>query len=156
MSIEAVDARTAARICGFQTVSMLDYLERSGVFVRGRRRGKRRGKGRRYEFRDLLILKVISKLLENGASVAALKNALVEFQQQKWEADRASFSFGDQKIRYLTVSSGDIFFSDSSKNLYDLTKGGQMVFGFIVDLDSLHTDLCGELDQRVFGFGGSA
>ncbi|MBA4165423.1 MAG: hypothetical protein C0510_12500 [Erythrobacter sp.] len=149
---DAVDARTAARICGFKTVSMLDYLERSGVFVRKNKGGKRRGKGRRYNFRDLLVLKVIAKLLENGASVHSLKKAIVEFQEQKWHADRASFSLGDQKIRYLTVSSGDLFFSDSSKNLYDMTNRGQMVFGFILDLDRLHTDLCGDLDQKEFGF----
>lgn len=150
---DAVDARTAARICGFETVSMLDYLERSGVFVRARKPKRRRGKGRRYEFRDLLVLKVISRLLGNGASVAALKKTLIEFQEQKWEADRASFSLGDQKVRYLTVSAGQLFFSDSNKNLYDMTKGGQMVFGFILDLDLLHTELCNDLDQRTFGFG---
>src|SRR3546814_17265619 len=38
------------------------------VFVRKNKGGKRRGKGRRYNFRDLLVLKVIAKLLENGRS----------------------------------------------------------------------------------------
>lgn len=131
---------------------MLDYLERTGVFVRRKKDDQRRGKGRRYAFRDLLVLKVISKLLENGASVHALKKALLEFQEKKWEADRANFSFGEQKVRYLTVSSGELYFTDSHKNLYDMTNGGQMVFGFILDLDRLHSDLCRDLDQREFRF----
>ena len=97
-------------------------------------------------------MKVISKLLENGASVQALKKSLTEFQEEKWQADRASFSLGAEKIRYLTVSSGKLYFSDSSKNLFDMTNNGQMVFGFILDLDRLHSDLCNDLDQRDFGF----
>jgi DNA-binding transcriptional MerR regulator len=137
---EAVDARSAARICGFKTTSMLDYLERSGVFVRKRKNEARRGKGRRYTFRDLLILKVMGQLLSNGASVHSMKKALIEF------------SIGDQKIRYLTVSSGELFFTDSHQNLYDMTNGGQMAFGFILDLDRLHSDLCHDLDQREFRF----
>jgi DNA-binding transcriptional MerR regulator len=149
---EAVDARSAARICGFKTTSMLDYLERSGVFVRKRKNEARRGKGRRYTFRDLLILKVMGQLLSNGASVHSMKKALIEFQEKKWDADRASFSIGDQKIRYLTVSSGELFFTDSHQNLYDMTNGGQMAFGFILDLDRLHSDLCHDLDQREFRF----
>ena len=152
MQIESVDARRAAKICGFKTVAMLDYLERSGVFVRRKPGEKRRGKGRAYTFRDLLVLKVIARLLQNGASVQALKTALIEFQDKKWKADRANFSFGEEKIRYLTVSAGDLFFSDSQKNLFDMTNKGQMVFGFILDLDHLHTELCSDLAQREFSF----
>lgn len=152
ISIDSVDARRAVAICGFRTVSMLDYLERSGVFVRRKMGVKRRGKGRRYEFRDLLVLKVLAQLLENGASVQALKKSLVEFQQQKWETDRGNLSFGDSAIRYLSVSAGTLLFSDSHDNFYDMTKEGQMVFSFVVDLDKLHSDLCADLDQREFAF----
>ena len=152
MKSETVDARRAAKICGFKTVAMLDYLERSGVFVRRKVREKRRGKGRAYTFRDLLVLKVFAQLLQNGASVQALKKALVEFQDKKWDADRASFSLGDEKIRYLTVSAGELFLTDSNRNLFDMTKQGQMTFGFILDLDRLHTELCSDLDQHEFSF----
>lgn len=152
MQNDSVDARRAAQICGFKTVSMLDYLERSGVFARRKMGQKRRGKGRRYSFRDLLILKVIAELLSNGASVHALKTALLEFQDQKWTADRASLGFGNEKIKYLTVSKGTVIFSDSEKRLFDMTNGGQLVFSFIVDVDKLHTNLCADLDQKEFGF----
>nr|WP_257786337.1 helix-turn-helix domain-containing protein [Aurantiacibacter gangjinensis] len=155
MRIDSVGSRRAAKICGFRTVAMLDYLERSGVFVRRAPGEKRRGKGRRYGFRDLLVLKVMSHLLSNGASVQTLKKSLLEFQNEKWATDRASLSHGDDKIRYLTVSAGNLYFSDSSKNLYDMTKGGQMVFSFVIDLDHLHSELCEALDQREFSFAAS-
>lgn len=149
---DSVDAKRAAAICGFRTVAMLDYLERSGVFVRRQKNESRRGKGRRYNFRDLLVLKVIASLLDNGASVSALKKSLNEFQAAKWDADRANLSFGDDKIRYLTVSGKSVVFSDSERKLFDMTKGGQMLFSFVLDFDRLHSDLCTALDQKEFGF----
>ena len=149
MQIDSVSAKRAAAICGFKSVAMLDYLERTGVLVRGASKERRRGKGRRYNFRELLILKVISRLLANGASVSALKKSLVEFQDLKWTADRANLSNGDQKIRYLSVSSGKVIFADSNNNYYDMTDKGQMIFGFIVDFDRLHSELCSSLDQGI-------
>lgn len=152
MFIDSTSARRAVEICGFKSVAMLDYLERTGVFVRQVSKEKRRGKGRRYSFRELLILKVIAKLLSNGASVSALKKALNEFQSKKWTADQASLGYGDQKIRDLVVSSGQVLFADSSNNFYDLTANSQMVFSFVVDFDQLHTELCDALSQPAFAF----
>lgn len=147
MHIESVTARRAAAICGFKSVAMLDYLERTGVLVRGASKERRRGKGRRYNFRELLVLKVIARLLSNGASVSALKRSLVEFQDEKWTADRANLSHGDQRIRYLSVSAGKVIFADSRNNFYEMTDKGQMVFSFVIDFDKIHTELCSSLDQ---------
>jgi DNA-binding transcriptional MerR regulator len=146
--IDGVSAKRAKEICGFRTVAMLDYLERSGVMLRKGGDRKRKGKGRRYDFRELLVLKVIANLLHNGASVAALKKSLHEFQKEKWVADKGSLSIGDNKIRYLSVASGGkIIFADSNNNFYDMTGGGQMMFSFIIDMDRLHTELCSDWDQ---------
>jgi DNA-binding transcriptional MerR regulator len=153
MTMDSVDARRAAKICGFKTVAMLDYLERSGILVRKKSAEKRRGKGRRYNFRELLVLKVISSLLDNGASVSALKKSLIEFQDGKWTADRASLGLDNRIIRYLSVSAGNILYADSNNNFFDMTMKGQMVFSFIIDLDNIHTQLCSDLDQREFLFG---
>lgn len=148
MIIHAVSAKEAADICGFRSVAMLDYLQRSGVFVR-RRDGGRRGRGRRYEFRDLLILKTISALLQNGASVASLKQALVEFQGRKWRADFASLQSDEGTVmRYMVACGNRIYFAKSADNLFELTAGGQLAFSFVIDLDRLHTDLCFQLSQR--------
>lgn len=77
--LEMYSAVLSAEVCGFKTVAMLDYLQRSGVFVPRHRKEKRRGKGRRYDFRDLIVLRTLNNLLESGASVQMLKKALVEF-----------------------------------------------------------------------------
>ncbi len=144
---DSASAREAARICGFDSVAMLDYLQRSGVFVPSDRIKKRRGKGRRYNFRDLLVLKTIATLLKNGASVAALKMSLREFQEKKWKADRGSLEFDDLPLKYFIISAGVVMFARSQDTIYDLTKSGQMVFNFVIDMDKLHSDLCFDLSQ---------
>lgn len=126
---------------------MIDYLERSEVFVPAKRRTKRRGKKREYTFRELLVLKTIATLLAAGASVAALKSALNQFQTDKWSADRGSLAHGDEILRYVVISGKNVLYARGQQSLYDLTAGGQMVFNFVVDLDALHTQLCNDLDQ---------
>ena len=144
MLIEAVDARRAAAVCGFESVAMLDYLQRAGVFVPAKRK-RRRGKGRRYDFRDLMVLKTIAALLKNGASVSALRKSLCEFQRQKWSADQVTLENDDGPLKYFVASGENIFFAKTKDNLFDLTKSGQMVFSFVIDLDKLHTELCRDL-----------
>lgn len=141
-------------ISGLGTVAMLDYLERSEVFIPRKRRIKRRGKKRAYDFRDLLVLKTIGRLLAAGASVAALKMALQQFQADKWSADRGSLGYGSDILRYVVISGREVLYAKGNHSLFDLTRGGQMVFNFVVDLDALHTELCNDLDQHTL-FGPS-
>ena len=149
---EVMSASRAAAICGLGTVAMIDYLERIGVFVPSKRRVKRRGRPRNYDFRDLLVLKTLGKLLASGASVSALKAALQQFQADKWSADRASLANGVEILRYVVISGKDVLYARGGQSLFDLTNGGQMVFNFVVDLDALHTELCNDLDQMtLFG-----
>lgn len=130
----------ARRYCGFRSVAMIDYLERSGVFVRSG--PKRRGKVRNYTFRDLLVLKAIAVLLANGASVAALKAALVEFQKSRWVADPAVLEDKDGGLRYIVASGTKLYFAPNTETLVVLSDRGQLAFSFILDLDRLHRELC--------------
>lgn len=152
MFIEAVSAKDAIAICGFRSVAMLDYLQRAGVFVPTDRKGKRRGRNRRYNFRDLLVLRAIAELLKNGASVAALQKSMREFQSRKWSADEASLQGEDGKIlRYLIACGDSVVFAKSTDTLFDLTRSGQMLFSFILDLNELHGDVrvkCFQLRQQ--------
>lgn len=59
MNFKAVSASEAVRLVGLKSVAMLDYLERSEVLVKSARRASGRGRHRAYDFRDLLVLKVI-------------------------------------------------------------------------------------------------
>jgi DNA-binding transcriptional MerR regulator len=147
MNIDSFSAKKAARICGFDSVYMIDYLQRSGVFIPSKKRPMGHGKRREYSFKDLVVLKTISTLLKNGASVAVLKKSLLEFQSSKWDADKASMQFDGAVARYMVASGSKVFFAKSGENLFDLTQSGQMVFSFIVDLDNIHKKVVFEMDQ---------
>jgi hypothetical protein len=136
---DSYDARRAAQLCGFKSTAMLDYLQRSEVFIAKRKDGKRRGKGRRYDFRDLLVLKAI----------ATLKKSLAEFQNKKWFADPAMLEDRDGIIRYLIVSGDSVMLKRDANVIVDLSRQGQLTFSFIIDLENLHTELCKDLGLPV-------
>lgn len=138
---ETCDSRRAAQLAGFKTVAMLDYLQRSGVFVARRPGGKRRGKGRKYDFRDILVLKAIKRLLDSGASVANLKKSLAEFQKKKWSADETTLEDADGIIRYLIVSGDSVYLRKDPDTIVDMCRQGQLTFSFIIDLENLHNEL---------------
>jgi DNA-binding transcriptional MerR regulator len=144
MNLDSFSARRAAKLGGFRTVAMLDYLERSGVFVRSDRTAGR-GRQRRYNFRDLLVLKVIKALLDHGVSVAALKSALEEFQHWRWKAEPTVLEDQNGGLKYLIASGENVYFAHNTEVLVDLSNRGQLAFSFILDLDRLHSELCGDL-----------
>lgn len=152
MLIETHDTRTVAQLCGFGSVAMLDYLERSGVFVPERRREKGKGRRRRYTFRDVLILKAIAAVLRNGASVASLKDALVGLQRIQFRAEETVLEDKAGPLRHLVVSGSRIYLCRSRDELVDLAMGGQMTFSFVIDLDQLHSQLAKEWRQNRLQF----
>ncbi|WP_141237161.1 MerR family transcriptional regulator [Sphingopyxis sp. GW247-27LB] len=146
---ESFPAKKAAELAGFNTVAMLDYLQRVGVFVPRRRDKKTRGKRRAYEFRDVLVLKAIKRLLDSGASVSNLKRSLSQFQKMKWSADEATLEDAAGVIRYLIVSGNSVYLRKDPDMIVDLCRKGQLTFSFIIDLDNLHTELRGDLGLKV-------
>lgn len=147
-TVETLRAKAVKEICGFGSVAMIDYLERSGVFVPQVRRRKHKGVPRQYTFRDVLMLKAIATLLENGASVAAIKGALEKLQAYHWKADRAVLEHGPGSIRHLVFSGGNFYFPKSREELIDLTFDGQLTFSFVLDLDRLHAVVQSEWGQE--------
>jgi hypothetical protein len=149
--MDTLKARAVADVCGFGSVAMLDYLERSGVFQPEIRRQKNKGKPRKYTFRDVLVLKAIAILLRNGASVAALKESLSFLQKARWRAEEAVLEDSLGSLRHLIFSGGKIYLPRSEAELIELTFGGQLAFSFIIDLDQLHSTLQREWRQSRIG-----
>lgn len=134
-------AKEAMVICGFSSVYMLDYLQRTGVFIPRKKKGKRRGKGRRYEFRDLLVLKAIKKLLDSGASVSNLKRSLEQFQKLRWEADPVTLEDKQSVIKYLIINNDTIYLRKDANVLIELSNKGQLAFSFIIDLETIWNEI---------------
>lgn len=103
------DPKQAAKLSGIKSVPMIDYLQRTGVFVPQIARERHKGKKRGFTFKDLLVLKAIKRLLDSGASVALLKKSLVKFQKARWTADPVTLEDPLGIIRYLFVSGENVY-----------------------------------------------
>jgi DNA-binding transcriptional MerR regulator len=144
--LESYSPRKAAELSGIGSISMLDYLQRVGVFFPEGRKGKRgRGKQRKYTFRDVLTLKAIRRILDAGASVSAINKALENFQKHTWSADPVTLEDRNGVIRYFIVYGDQILLEKDAQALINLSCAGQLEFSFILDLDKLHGDLCEDL-----------
>jgi hypothetical protein len=140
--IDSFDARETKRLVGFGSVAMIDYLQRSGIFIPKGKKGIRgRGNKRSYVFRDLLVLKAIKRLLDSGASVKNLKKALVEFQKIKWSADHVTLEDPTGVVRYMIASSSGIYLAKDADYFINLSADGQMAFSFVIDLENLRSEL---------------
>src|SRR5687767_7553869 len=78
---DSFSSRQVAKISGLST-AMIDYLCRAGIVAPSSAKQRGRGLARSYTFSDLVILKVVAKLLRAGLSVAKLKKSLIAVRKQ--------------------------------------------------------------------------
>jgi DNA-binding transcriptional MerR regulator len=140
-----VSAKEAAHVAGL-TPQMLDYLEREGVFEREqarvemRAKSRHRGSPRRYDFRDLVVLRAITGLLAKGVSVRRLKNALETFcREERFACDRRRMTFDSAPVQYFATDGSEIFFKKDGKELVSILGRGQQAFLFVLDLTEVRT-----------------
>jgi DNA-binding transcriptional MerR regulator len=123
------------RIVGI-SYRQLDYWARTGLVRPSIRDAQGSGTQRLYSFQDLLVLKVIRRLLDIGVSLQKVRRAVEYLRQSK------------QKLHAVTlVSDGQrIYTPDSTEALVDLIAGGQGAF--VIPVDNVWKDLEGSLRKR--------
>jgi DNA-binding transcriptional MerR regulator len=123
------------RIVGI-SYRQLDYWARTGLVRPSIRDAQGSGTQRLYSFQDLLVLKVIRRLLDIGVSLQKVRKAVEYLRQSK------------QQLHAVTlVSDGQrIYTPDSTEALVDLIAGGQGAF--VIPVDNVWKDLEGSLRKR--------
>ena len=112
----------ACQIAGI-TYRQLDYWARTGLVVPSIRGASGSGSARLYSFKDLLVLKVVKRLLDTGVSLQNIRVA-VEHLRRHGVADLARLTlFSDGTTVYECTSPEEVV---------DLLQGGQGVFGIAV------------------------
>jgi DNA-binding transcriptional MerR regulator len=110
---------TACAAAGI-TYRQLDYWARTGLVEPSIRPATGSGSQRLYGFRDILVLRVVKRLLDTGISLQQIRKA-VEFLRLNGSADLA---------RITLVSDGaSVYGCTSPDEVVDLLQGGQGVFG---------------------------
>lgn len=101
----------------------LDYWARTGLVVPSVRDASGSGTQRLYSFRDLVVLKVVKRLLDAGVSLQNIRKAI--------EALR-SRGVGDLAGITLISDGTTVYECRSPEEVVDLLQGGQGVFGIAI------------------------
>jgi DNA-binding transcriptional MerR regulator len=102
------------------TYRQLDYWARTGLVEPSVRSARGSGSQRLYGFRDILVLKVVKRLLDTGISLQQIR-AAVEFLGERGYADLAKVTLMSDGVSVYACTSPD--------EVVDLLQGGQGVFG---------------------------
>jgi DNA-binding transcriptional MerR regulator len=138
---------TACSAAGI-TYRQLDYWARTDLVAPSVRSAAGSGSQRLYSFKDILVLKVVKRLLDAGVSLHNIRVA-VEHLRARGVDDLA---------RITLLSDGTtVYECTSSEEVVDLLRGGQGVFGIAVSgaLRELTGSLASLPSERAEGAAGS-
>ena len=118
------------------TYRQLDYWARTGLVTPEIRGARGSGSQRLYSFRDILILKVIKRLIDAGISLQQIRTAIDHLRVR-----------GVNDLSEVTLMSDgvSVFECTSDDEVIDLLKGGQGVFG--IALGGVWKDIEGSLSE---------
>jgi DNA-binding transcriptional MerR regulator len=111
--------------CNAASISyrQLDYWARTGLVVPSIRDASGSGTQRLYSFRDMVVLKVVKRLLDAGVSLQNIRRA-IEALRSRGVADLAQITL---------ISDGTtVYECRSPEEVVDLLQGGQGVFGIAI------------------------
>lgn len=105
------------------TYRQLDYWARTGLLEPSVRNPSGSGTQRLYSFRDILVLKIIKRLLDTGVSLQQIRVAVGALRER-----------GVHDLAGITLMSdgATVYECTSDDEVIDLVRGGQGVFGIAV------------------------
>jgi DNA-binding transcriptional MerR regulator len=125
----------------------LDYWARTGLVEPSIRTASGSGSARLYGFRDILVLKIVKRLLDAGVSLQNIRTAVVHLRNR-----------GVTELESITLMSdgASIYECASADEIIDLLAGGQGVFGIAVgkvwnEVEGSLATLQGEVNGEVVG-----
>ena len=132
MGYRGPTACTAAGI----TYRQLDYWARTGLVEPSVRAAHGSGSQRLYGFRDILVLKVVKRLLDTGISLQQIRAAVQHLRDH-----------GTEDLAQVTLMSDgvSVYECTSPDEVVDLLAGGQGVFG--IALGRVWQEVAGELAE---------
>jgi DNA-binding transcriptional MerR regulator len=137
---------TACSAAGI-TYRQLDYWARTGLVEPSIRTASGSGTQRLYGFRDILVLKIVKRLLDAGVSLQNIRTAVDHLRSR-----------GVVELERITLMSdgASIYECASPDEIIDLLQGGQGVFGIAVgkvwhEVEGSLSVLQGEVNGQVVG-----
>ncbi|CAN2199253.1 SoxR Predicted transcriptional regulators [Candidatus Nanopelagicaceae bacterium] len=141
---------TACSAAGI-TYRQLDYWARTGLVEPSIRTAHGSGSARLYGFRDILVLKIVKRLLDAGVSLQNIRTAVDHLRNR-----------GVTELERITLMSdgSSIYECSSPDQIVDLLMGGQGVFGIAVgkvwhEVEGSLSTLAGEFNGEAVGGEGN-
>jgi DNA-binding transcriptional MerR regulator len=140
----------AARAAGI-SYRQLDYWARTGLVEPTVRGAAGSGSSRLYGFRDILVLKLVKRLLDTGISLQQIRTAVNQLRES---------GVSDLAQTTLMSDGASVYLCTSNDEVIDLVNRGQGVFGIavgkvlrevessLVEFDSQAVDPMDELAAR--------
>jgi DNA-binding transcriptional MerR regulator len=124
---------TACAIAGI-SYRQLDYWARTELIEPSIQTATGSGSLRLYSFTDLLLLKIVKKLLDAGVSLQNIRSAVEHLRNR-----------GNENLANITLMSdgASVYECLSPEDVIDIVKGGQAVFG--IAIGSVWNDIAGDL-----------
>jgi len=142
---------TACAAAGI-TYRQLDYWARTHLVEPTVRGAAGSGSQRLYSFRDMLVLKIVKRLLDTGVSLQNIRSAVDQLRAR---------GTGDLANITLLSDGTTVYECTSPEEVVDLLQGGQGVFGIAVsgafrELEGSLAELPGERAEDVEETGATA
>ncbi|MEU3712842.1 MerR family transcriptional regulator [Streptomyces catenulae] len=130
---------TACAAAGI-TYRQLDYWARTGLVEPSVRPAYGSGTQRLYSFRDVVVLKIVKRLLDTGVSLQNIRTAVQHLRSRE---------LADLTRMTLMSDGATVYECTSPDQVVDLLQGGQGVFGIAIgvvwrDVESALSQLHGE------------
>ena len=106
------------------TYRQLDYWARTGLIEPSVKSATGSGSQRLYGFRDILVLKIVKRLLDTGVSLQNIRTAVDHLRGR---------GISDLERMTLMSDGATIYECSSADDIIDLLQGGQGVFGIAIN-----------------------
>jgi DNA-binding transcriptional MerR regulator len=135
--VDGFSTGSAARISGL-SVDMVNYLHRHKIVRPSHSKKSGRGVARSYAYADVLLLRVLCKLLAQGISVLGLKKCMLALQKRRGDLSQVLTK------RFVATDGYNVYFG--SRDVLEMLGSGQMAFAFVIELRALRT----EVNTKIF------
>jgi DNA-binding transcriptional MerR regulator len=136
--VDVYSAASAAQLSGLSLV-MVNHLCRHKMVMSTGSTKRGRGRARQYTYTDVLLLRVIQKLLTQGISVLRLKKCLTALQRNEGHV-------GLLTKKFVATNGVHIYFGNGE--ILEQLGSGQMAFAFVIELKALRDEVARLMQTR--------
>ena len=128
-----------AHVLSGLSITMLDYLCRTKIVIPSSTGRRGRGRQRLFSFGDVVLLRVVGRLLSAGVSVLRMKRAFQSLQKLHPEITPTTLP-----ASHLVTDGSKLFLRQRTDILEEL-ESGQLAFMFVLELSTIKDEVLKQL-----------